>query len=201
MIERVAERLTTYTGDCLSILPTLPAESVDCVVTSPPYWQLRDYGASGQLGLEATPDEHVAKMVKVFGEVKRVLKKTGTCWVNYGDSYSTEKKWGKTKDLCLIPQRFAIAHELAHFLLHRSEIDRLGEIADNVLYRSGASETIEYEANRLAAQIIMPEEAISERQQAIGNNIDENIVDQLAKEFGVSKAVMKIRIAAAETAE
>lgn len=98
-------------------------------------------------------------------------------------------------------QRFTLAHELAHFLLHRTEIDRLGEIADNVLYRSGASETIEYEANRLAAQIIMPEEAISERQQAIGNNIDENIVDQLAKEFGVSKAVMKIRIAAAETAE
>ena len=101
----------------------------------------------------------------------------------------------------LARQRFTLAHELAHFLLHRTEIDRLGEIADNVLYRSGASETIEYEANRLAAQIIMPEEAISERQQAIGNNIDENIVDQLAKEFGVSKAVMEIRIAATETAE
>ena len=101
----------------------------------------------------------------------------------------------------LVRQRFTLAHEISHFLLHRSEIDRLGEIADNVLYRSGASETIEYEAKRLAAQIIMPEKAISERQQAIGNNIDENIVDQLAKEFGVSKAVMKIRIAAAETAE
>lgn len=92
----------------------------------------------------------------------------------------------------LVRQRFTLAHEISHFLLHRSEIDRLGEIADNVLYRSGASETIEYEANRLAAQIVMPEEAISERQQAIGNNID-----QLAKEFGVSKAVMEIRIAAA----
>lgn len=101
----------------------------------------------------------------------------------------------------LVRQRFTLAHEISHFLLHRSEIDRLGEIADNVLYRSGASETIEYEANRLAAQIIMPEKAISERQQAIGNNIDENIVDQLAKEFGVSKAVMEIRIAAAEAAE
>ena len=121
MIERVAERLTTYTGDCLSILPTLPAESVDCVVTSPPYWQLRDYGVSGQLGLEATPDEHVANMVKVFNEVKRVLKKTGTCFVNYGDSYSTGKKWGKTKDLCLIPQRFAIAMQNAGWWV-RSEI-------------------------------------------------------------------------------
>lgn len=91
-------------------------------------------------------------------------------------------------------QRFTLAHELAHFLLHRNEIDRLGEIADNVLYRSGASETIEYEANRLAAQIIIPEEAINERQQAIGKN-----VDQLAKEFGVSKAVMEIRMAGDET--
>lgn len=93
-------------------------------------------------------------------------------------------------------QRFTLAHELAHFLLHRSEIDRLGEIQDNVLYRSGASETIEYEANRLAAQIIMPDEAISERQKAIGNNLDESIIDQLAEEFGVSKAAMEIRMAA-----
>jgi len=54
------ERLTTYIGDCVAILPTLQDESVDCVVTSPPYWQLRDYGVSGQLGLEVTPDEHVA---------------------------------------------------------------------------------------------------------------------------------------------
>ena len=90
-------------------------------------------------------------------------------------------------------QRFTLAHELAHFLLHRTEIDRLGEIADNVLYRSGASETIEYEANRLAAQIIIPEEAINECQQAIGKN-----VDQLAKEFGVSKTVMEVRMAAYE---
>ena len=96
----------------------------------------------------------------------------------------------------LARQRFTLAHELAHFLLHRDEIDRLGEIADNVLYRSGASETIEYEANRLAAQIIMPDDAISERQKAIGNNID-----QLAKEFGVSKAVVEIRMAAAEVAK
>lgn len=117
----VAERLTTYMGDCLSILPVLQAESVDCVVTSPPYWQLRDYGASGQLGLEATPDEHVANMVKVFNEVHRVLKKTGTCFVNYGDSYATGKKWGKTKDLCLIPQRFAIAMQNAGWWV-RSEI-------------------------------------------------------------------------------
>lgn len=88
----LAERLATYVGDCSSILPTLPAESVDCVVTSPPYWQLRDYGVNGQLGLEATPDEHVSAMIKVFDEVKRVLKKTGTCFVNYGDSYALKSE-------------------------------------------------------------------------------------------------------------
>lgn len=117
----MSERLTTYIGDCMAILPTLQAESVDCVVTSPPYWKLRDYGVSGQLGLEATPDEHVSAMIKVFNEVKRVLKKTGTCFVNYGDSYATGKKWGKTKDLCLIPQRFAIAMQNAGWWV-RSEI-------------------------------------------------------------------------------
>lgn len=117
----MSERLTTYIGDCVAILPTLQDESVDCVVTSPPYWQLRDYGVSGQLGLEVTPDEHVAKMIKVFGEVKRVLKNTGTCFVNYGDSYATGKTWGKTKDLCLIPERFAIAMQNSGWWV-RSEI-------------------------------------------------------------------------------
>jgi len=62
--------------------------SVNCIVTSPPYWGLRDYGVDGQLGLEKTPEEHVAKMVKVFAEVKRVLRDDGTAWVNYGDCYA-----------------------------------------------------------------------------------------------------------------
>lgn len=67
-------------------------ESVDCCITSPPYWGLRDYGVSGQLGLEKTPEEYVAKIVEVFGEVKRVLKKEGTLWLNLGDSYCGS--WG-----------------------------------------------------------------------------------------------------------
>jgi DNA modification methylase len=65
----------------------LADESVQCVVTSPPYWGLRDYGVAGQLGLEPTPDEFVANMVRVFREVRRVLRGDGTCWVNLGDSY------------------------------------------------------------------------------------------------------------------
>jgi len=81
-----------YPGDCLSILKTLPEESVDCCVTSPPYYYLRDYGIDGQIGLEDTPDEYVNRLVKVFREVRRVLKNDGTLWLNLGDSY-----YGRTK--------------------------------------------------------------------------------------------------------
>jgi DNA modification methylase len=75
-------------GDCLEGLRTLPDASVHCCVTSPPYWGLRDYGHDGQIGLEATPEAYVARMVEVFREVRRVLRDDGTCWVNLGDSYA-----------------------------------------------------------------------------------------------------------------
>ncbi len=75
-------------GDCLEVLKTLPGESINCVVTSPPYWALRDYGAEGQLGLEPTFQEYINKLCDIFDEVKRVLRKDGTCWVNMGDTYS-----------------------------------------------------------------------------------------------------------------
>lgn len=74
-------------GDCLEVLNSLDAGSVQTCVTSPPYWGLRDYGMPGQLGLEKSPDEYVAKMVAVFGAVRRVLKDDGTLWLNLGDSY------------------------------------------------------------------------------------------------------------------
>ena len=86
------EWLTLYGGDCLEVMRGMPSDSVDCVVTSPPYWGLRDYGAEGQLGLERTPEEYVANMVNVFREVRRVLKPSGTCWLNLGDSYAGS--WG-----------------------------------------------------------------------------------------------------------
>jgi DNA modification methylase len=79
-------------GDALEVLKTLPSESIDCCITSPPYWDLRDYGVSGQLGLEKTPKEYVSKTVEVFGEVKRVLKKEGTLWLNLGDSYAGNRE-------------------------------------------------------------------------------------------------------------
>ena len=79
------------TGDCLSVLPTVPDKSVHCCVTSPPYFGLRDYGHDGQIGLEPTPDEYVAKMVSVFREVRRVLRDDGTLWLNLGDSYAAQR--------------------------------------------------------------------------------------------------------------
>jgi DNA modification methylase len=74
-------------GDCIEMMKTLPDKSVNCCVTSPPYFGLRDYGHDGQIGLEETPEAFVQKMVEVFREVKRVLRDDGTCWVNLGDSY------------------------------------------------------------------------------------------------------------------
>jgi len=72
----------------------MKADSVECCVTSPPYWGLRDYGVTGQLGLEKTPEEYTARMVEVFREVRRVLKPEGTLWLNLGDSYAGTGKSG-----------------------------------------------------------------------------------------------------------
>lgn len=77
------------TGDCRDVLRTLPDESVHCVVTSPPYWGLRDYGVAGQIGLEAEWPEFLTGMVEVFRDVRRVLRKDGTLWLNLGDCYAT----------------------------------------------------------------------------------------------------------------
>jgi DNA modification methylase len=81
-----------YQGDALEVLSTLPHKSINCCVTSPPYWGLRDYGVDGQLGLEKTPDEYVEKLVEIFREVKRVLRDDGTLWLNLGDSYAGSGK-------------------------------------------------------------------------------------------------------------
>ena len=135
-------------GDVRERLAELPSDSVDCVVTSPPYWGLRDYGVEGQIGMEPTLGEHLAVMVEVFEEVRRVLKSTGTLWLNYGDCYATtpngrsaadtkaagdddrtfrDKPFStiggtlKPKDLCMLPNRLAIALQDAGWWV-RSEI-------------------------------------------------------------------------------
>lgn len=79
-----------YEGDVFDQLKKLPDQSIQCVVTSPPYWGLRDYGVDGQLGLEETLEEFVNNLVNVFREVRRVLKDDGTLWLNLGDSYASK---------------------------------------------------------------------------------------------------------------
>ena len=121
-------------GDCIDGLRSLPDESVHCVVTSPPYWGLRDYGQDGQIGLEDTPEAYTARMVDVFREVRRVLRDDGTLFLNLGDSYAGPKgntrgdgagggqargeamfgaaqgkAWGQAKQLVGIPWRIAFA--------------------------------------------------------------------------------------------
>jgi len=123
-----------YQGDALSILRTFPDDSIDCFITSPPYWGLRDYNTDGQIGLETTFQEYINNLCNIFDEVRRTLKKEETCWVNIGDVYSggdgsnhngssgsvKQKKGINTerniqlnhilpdKCLCQIPSRFAV---------------------------------------------------------------------------------------------
>ena len=85
-------------GDALEVLKTLDNESIDSCITSPPYYGLRDYGVEGQLGLERTYNEYITKLCVIFEEVKRVLKREGTIWVNIGDSYSTSHEQGTTDE-------------------------------------------------------------------------------------------------------
>jgi len=80
-----------WLGDVMDSLREMPDESVQTCVTSPPYWGLRDYGEDGQIGLEPTPDEYVARLVDVFREVRRVLRNDGTLWLNLGDSYAAAR--------------------------------------------------------------------------------------------------------------
>jgi site-specific DNA-methyltransferase (cytosine-N4-specific) len=84
------DQVTLHHGDALAVLRTLPDQSVHCVVTSTPYYGLRDYGEPGQYGLEASPAEYVETMRAVFAEVRRVLAADGTLWLNLGDSYSSK---------------------------------------------------------------------------------------------------------------
>lgn len=96
--------VTVLVGDVRDRLRDMPDESVHCVVTSPPYFGLRDYGVAGQIGLEPTLAAFVAALVDVFREVRRVLRSDGTCWVNLGDSYASGG-WSSRDDDKKLPQR------------------------------------------------------------------------------------------------
>ena len=103
-------RNTILAGDVLDRLSELPDASIDCVITSPPYYQLRDYGVSGQLGLEATVEDWVTNLRAVCRELGRVLKPTGSLWLNLGDSFSRHARYGAPpKGLLLAPERLLVA--------------------------------------------------------------------------------------------
>lgn len=121
-------------GDALSILMTLPDESVDTCLTSPPYWGARDYGVEDQIGGEDDPHLYVDKLVKVFCEVRRVLKRTGSVWLNLGDIYFRGAKysensrrrydqgWNRNKQLSLLPYRAAIALQEAGWIVRNNVV-------------------------------------------------------------------------------
>jgi len=89
---------TIFEGDAVTVLRRLPSNSVRCVVTSPPYWGLRDYGIDEQIGLELTMPQFIQKLVAVFSEVRRVLTDDGTLWVNIGDSYTSGNRGYRATD-------------------------------------------------------------------------------------------------------
>lgn len=139
--------INLYLGDAASILSTLEDSSVDCIVTSPPYYGQRDYGIGGQLGLEEHPQLYIDKLVAVFHQAYRVLKNTGSLWVNIGDTYwsgkgrshgqdlkqkhrrfarpqdrTGERPWCAPKQLLLIPHRFAIAMQQDGWIVRNDNV-------------------------------------------------------------------------------
>lgn len=89
-----SKRVVLYHGDTLAVAQRLPSNYVNCIVTSPPYFGLRDYGTEGQYGLESSPAEYVERLRTLFSELRRVLADDGTLWLNIGDSYANDAKWG-----------------------------------------------------------------------------------------------------------
>ncbi len=96
--DQISKYFVLLSGDSKDVLKKLPDNIVNTVVTSPPYWQLRDYFADDQLGQEATPEEYVENLVAILREVKRVLRKDGSLWLNIGDGYNNSSGFERTTD-------------------------------------------------------------------------------------------------------
>jgi len=90
--------LLTLHGDTREIIKTLPDETFQCAVTSPPYWGVRDYGIEGQIGAEPNLDDYIADLLKIFSEVRRILKPDGTFWLNIGNTYTSGGRKWRQKD-------------------------------------------------------------------------------------------------------
>lgn len=114
-------------GDSLEVIKTLPDNAVNCCVTSPPYWGLRDYGVEGQLGLEKTPEEYVGKMVAVFREVRRVLRDDGVLFLNLGDSYYGSSMTSGTKSIEGSAKRMGRMFEKPSNVQHEDAYDTSGK--------------------------------------------------------------------------
>lgn len=133
--------------DALNAIKALPDKSVDCIVTSPPYYGQRDYGFEGQIGLESDPNVYIERLVEIFAAAERILKKEGSLWINLGDTYwsgrgaahSSDAKnkhrrflrpqdkrgpheWCKQKQLLLLPHRFAIALQGKGWILRNDNV-------------------------------------------------------------------------------
>lgn len=205
-------RIEIIVSDCLDALSLIPSDSIDCVVTSPPYWGLRDYGVEGQMGLEPTLAEHLTVMVAVFAEVRRVLKPTGTCWINYGDCYATtpngksaaeykaegtddrtfrDKPFStiggvlKAKDLCMIPNRLAIALQEAGWWI-RSEIiwAKPNPMPESVRDRPASSHEKIFMLSK-SPRYFYDKSAVK---QAVSPNTNPRISQNLAKQTGSYRA-------------
>lgn len=190
-----SEELRVITGDCMKILPTLAADSIQCCVTSPPYWGLRDYDHEDQIGSEVTPELYVQNLVAVFREVRRTLRQNGTLWLNVGDGYArnggtgkcgpnaivgnTKKLiqkrnckvpdvWGlKDRDLMGLPWRVAFGLQRDGWIL-RSKIVWIKKTAmpESVKNRpTNATEEISYSRNHL--RITMIHRPFAKRQEQI----------------------------------
>jgi len=130
-----------YQGDVLEILKRLPDESVDCIITSPPYWGLRDYGVEEQIGLEKTLEEYLEKLLQITIELKRILKKTGVMFWNHGDSYNGSQghfnaKNPKAREGKLIPDWINYPKKCMHLQNYRlilKMIDEQGWILRNIV--------------------------------------------------------------------
>jgi DNA modification methylase len=142
-----APRNQVLQGDALETLRSLPSRSAQCIITSPPYYALRDYGVEGQIGLEPSLEAYFERLLPVFDELHRVLRLNGTLWLNIGDSYANDEKWGgatggkhagglhgepvgrarrktglKPKELMLVPFRLALALQAAGWWVRQTII-------------------------------------------------------------------------------
>lgn len=160
-----SKNVTLLHGDTKKVLKSLSSNSVDCVVTSPPYYGQRDYGVPEQIGLEKTPQEYIKHLISVFREVHRVLKPSGSLWVNLGDTYWSGKGKPKggdkkqknrrftrpqdltgqrplctPKQLLLIPHRFAIGMQDAGWIVRNDNVwYKVNPTPDPVRDRSSAA--------------------------------------------------------------